>query len=79
MRTVILIVVALGLILVAIGLIAILRARIAQAMEQRRVERGDPEIIEGRARVVDKNERGSTSSRPPDNENSRTGRRRDSG
>ncbi len=78
MRTVILIVVALGLILVAIGLIAILRARIAQAIEQRRVERGDPQIIEGRARVVEKDERGPSSGRPQDNTN-RAGNRRDSG
>ncbi len=78
MRTVILIVVALGLILVAIGLIAILRARIAQAMEQRRVERGDPEIIEGRARVVDKDERQSSSGRPQGDSN-QAGGRRDSG
>ena len=77
MRTVLLIVVALGLLLVLIGLIAILRARIAQAMEQRRVERGDPQIIEGRARVVDKDERGP-SGRPKDGSNQASGRR-DSG
>lgn len=68
MRTVLLIVIALGLLLVVIGLITILRARIAQAMEQQRIERGDPEIIEGRARVVNKkDERGPSSGSPKDN------------
>lgn len=67
MRTVLLIVIALGLLLVLIGLITILRARIAQAMEQQRIERGDPEIIEGRARVVNKDERGPSSGSPKDN------------
>ena len=73
MRTVLLIVIALGLLLVLIGLITILRARIAQAMEQRRVERGDPEIIEGRARVVNKDERGPSSGSSQDDSNQASG------
>lgn len=78
MRTVLLIVIALGLTLVAIGLIAILRARIAQALEARRVARGEPEIIEGRARVVDRSAEEPSSEKSRDN-NHRAGSARDSG
>ncbi|MGQ9904470.1 MAG: hypothetical protein ACUVRU_09160 [Anaerolineae bacterium] len=78
MRTVLLIVIVLGLLLVLIGLITILRARIAQAMEQRRVERGDPDIIEGRARVVDRRKTDPSSGWSRDN-NNRAGSRRDGG
>ena len=61
MRTLLLIVIVLGVALIILGLYLMIRARLAQAREQQRVERGDPEIIEGQARVVDKTEPGQAS------------------
>jgi hypothetical protein len=54
MRILVIVVIVAGIALIVLGLTLHLRARLAQARERERIARGEPVVIDGQARVVDK-------------------------
>jgi type II secretory pathway pseudopilin PulG len=58
MRILVVAVIAAGLALIILGLVLYFRARLARARERQRVARGEPVVIDGQARVVEKEKPG---------------------